>query len=94
MVDKDFGTGCVKITPAHDRADFKARFDQRPHDGITTEAMPRWYFCLLRAVVDQAGRRHGLKQLNIFTEDGRINELLGFMGVQQDAKFLCRGLCK
>ena len=24
MVDREFGTGCVKITPAHDNNDFKA----------------------------------------------------------------------
>ncbi len=24
MVDREFGTGCVKITPAHDHNDFKA----------------------------------------------------------------------
>mmetsp|Transcript_8007 Transcript_8007/g.18632 ORF Transcript_8007/g.18632 Transcript_8007/m.18632 type:complete len:1048 (+) Transcript_8007:159-3302(+) len=44
MVDQKFGTGCVKITPAHDNNDFKA------------------------------GVRHGLKQINVFTEDGKINE--------------------
>jgi len=44
MVDREFGTGCVKITPAHDNNDFKA------------------------------GVRHKLQQINVFTEDGRINE--------------------
>ncbi|CAE7502383.1 Vars1 [Symbiodinium pilosum] len=44
MVDREFGTGCVKITPAHDNNDFKA------------------------------GQRHKLPQINVFTEDGMINE--------------------
>ncbi|CAE7205115.1 valS1 [Symbiodinium natans] len=44
MVDREFGTGCVKITPAHDNNDFKA------------------------------GVRHKLQQINVFTEDGNINE--------------------
>ncbi|CAJ1449095.1 unnamed protein product [Effrenium voratum] len=43
MVDREFGTGCVKITPAHDHNDFKA------------------------------GVRHGLKQINVFSEEGEIN---------------------
>eukprot|EP00933_Yihiella_yeosuensis_P020356 TRINITY_DN1632_c0_g2_i1.p1 TRINITY_DN1632_c0_g2~~TRINITY_DN1632_c0_g2_i1.p1 ORF type:complete len:1120 (+),score=296.43 TRINITY_DN1632_c0_g2_i1:194-3361(+) len=47
MVDKEFGTGCVKITPAHDRNDFAC------------------------------GQRHGLAQINVFSEDGNINELGG-----------------
>lgn len=47
MVDREFGTGCVKITPAHDHNDFKA------------------------------GVRHNLKQINIFSEEGNINELGG-----------------
>lgn len=42
MVDREFGTGCVKITPAHDNNDFKA------------------------------GVRHGLQQINIFTEEFRL----------------------
>jgi len=44
MVDREFGTGCVKITPAHDPNDFKC------------------------------GVRHGLEQISIFSEAGRINE--------------------
>ena len=44
-VDATFGTGCVKITPAHDFNDY------------------------------QMGLRHKLVPLNIFTLDGKINEL-------------------
>ena len=44
LVDMSFGTGAVKITPAHDPNDFAT------------------------------GKRHGLQFINIFTEDGRINE--------------------
>lgn len=44
-VDPTFGTGCVKITPAHDFNDY------------------------------QMGLRHKLVPLNIFTLDGKINEL-------------------
>ncbi len=44
-VDPEFGTGCVKITPAHDFNDY------------------------------QIGQRHKLVPLNIFTLDGRINDL-------------------
>ncbi|XP_019099191.1 PREDICTED: valine--tRNA ligase, mitochondrial 1-like [Camelina sativa] len=43
LVDPNFGTGCVKITPAHETKDF------------------------------DVGRRHNLKVINIFTDDGRIN---------------------
>lgn len=41
-VKTDFGTGCLKITPAHDPNDF------------------------------EIGNRHGLEQLNVIGEDGRI----------------------
>lgn len=44
LVDMSFGTGAVKITPAHDFRDF------------------------------ECGVRHGLQKINIFTEDGKINE--------------------
>jgi valyl-tRNA synthetase len=44
LVDKEVGTGAVKITPAHD---------------------PKDYDC---------GKRHGLQMINIFTDDGLINE--------------------
>jgi len=44
MVDREFGTGCVKMTPAHDFNDFKA------------------------------GQRHKLAQINVFAEDGTIND--------------------
>ena len=44
-VDPEFGTGCVKITPAHDFNDY------------------------------QMGQRHQLVPINIFTLDGKINDL-------------------
>jgi len=44
-VDLEFGTGCVKITPAHDFNDY------------------------------QVGQRHHLVPVNIFTLDGKINDL-------------------
>jgi valyl-tRNA synthetase len=44
LVDPQFGTGAVKITPAHDPNDFAC------------------------------GKRHNLPQVNIFTDDGKINE--------------------
>ncbi|HET7061184.1 MAG TPA: valine--tRNA ligase [Nitrosospira sp.] len=44
-VDPEFGTGCLKITPAHDFNDY------------------------------QVGKRHNLVPLNIFTLDGKINDL-------------------
>jgi len=44
LVDMSFGTGCVKITPAHDVNDY------------------------------ECGLRHKLEFINIFTEDGKINE--------------------
>ncbi len=46
MVDREFGTGSVKITPAHDFNDF------------------------------EVGNRHGLKSINILTEDAHINPYL------------------
>ncbi|ORY37912.1 valyl-tRNA synthetase [Rhizoclosmatium globosum] len=54
-VDKDFGTGAVKITPSHDQNDY---------------AM---------------GKRHNLPFINIFTDDGKVNEEGGdlFTGLQR-----------
>ena len=42
VVDREFGTGVVKVTPAHDPADF------------------------------DMGQRHGLEQISVIDEDGRI----------------------
>lgn len=58
-VDKDFGTGAVKITPAHDQNDFAK------------------------------GKRHNLEFINIFTDDGMINENGGeFAGQKRfDARY-------
>ena len=47
MVDPEFGTGAVKITPAHDPNDF------------------------------EAGRRNHLPELNVMTDDGKMNEHAG-----------------
>ncbi|KAL6641285.1 hypothetical protein ACP70R_019466 [Stipagrostis hirtigluma subsp. patula] len=47
LVDPSFGTGAVKITPAHDLDDF------------------------------EVGKRHNLEFINIFTDDGNINEMGG-----------------
>jgi len=47
MVDREFGTGAVKITPAHDQNDF------------------------------EAGKRHGLQEINVLTDDARMNEHAG-----------------
>ena len=44
MVDREFGTGAVKLTPAHDPNDF------------------------------EAGKRHGLAEINVLTDDAHINE--------------------
>ena len=44
FVDREFGTGMVKITPAHDPNDY------------------------------QAGKRHGLEEINVLTPKGAINE--------------------
>ena len=43
MVDREFGTGAVKITPAHDPNDF------------------------------EVGKRHGLAEVNVMTDDAHIN---------------------
>ena len=47
MVDREFGTGAVKITPAHDPNDF------------------------------QVGRRHHLPEINVMTDDGKMNGAAG-----------------
>jgi len=47
MVDREFGTGAVKITPAHDPNDF------------------------------EAGRRHNLPEINVMTDNGKMNENAG-----------------
>jgi valyl-tRNA synthetase len=47
MVDREFGTGAVKITPAHDANDF------------------------------EAGKRHGLPEIDVMTDDGHMNENAG-----------------
>ena len=46
-VDREFGTGIVKITPAHDPNDFLV------------------------------GKRHGLEEINIMTDEAHMNELAG-----------------
>lgn len=46
-VDVNFGTGALKITPAHDPNDF------------------------------ELGRKHELEEINIFTSDGRVNQVGG-----------------
>jgi valyl-tRNA synthetase len=47
MVDREFGTGAVKITPAHDPNDF------------------------------EVGKRHGLGQIDVMTDDGHMNAHAG-----------------
>jgi valyl-tRNA synthetase len=47
MVDREFGTGAVKITPAHDPNDF------------------------------ELGRRHKLAEIDVMTDDGRMNANAG-----------------
>ena len=47
MVDREFGTGAVKITPAHDPNDF------------------------------EVGRRHGLAQIDVMTDDGKMSANAG-----------------
>ena len=47
MVDREFGTGAVKITPAHDPNDF------------------------------EAGRRHNLAEIDVMTDDGKMNAAAG-----------------
>ncbi len=47
MVDREFGTGAVKITPAHDPNDF------------------------------EVGKRHGLPQIDVMTDDGHMNAHAG-----------------
>lgn len=46
LVDMEYGTGCVKVTPAHDPNDF------------------------------ESGRRNKLEYLQIFTDDGRIVQMI------------------
>ncbi|MCQ2368283.1 MAG: valine--tRNA ligase [Kiritimatiellae bacterium] len=58
-VEKEFGTGIVKITPAHDPNDFLV------------------------------GKRHGLEEINIMTDDGHMNELAGEKYCGMD-RFECR----
>lgn len=56
FVDKEFGTGMVKITPGHDPNDY------------------------------QAGKRHNLEELNIFTPDAHVNENGGtYQGLERYA---------
>jgi valyl-tRNA synthetase len=47
MVDREFGSGAVKITPAHDPNDF------------------------------EAGKRHGLAEIDVMTDDGQMNQNAG-----------------
>jgi valyl-tRNA synthetase len=56
MVDREFGTGAVKITPAHDPNDF------------------------------EAGKRHGLEQIDVMTDDAHMNEHAGvYAGLERFA---------
>ncbi|MBI1883319.1 MAG: valine--tRNA ligase [Chlamydiae bacterium] len=61
FVDPKFGTGVVKVTPAHDPNDFLM------------------------------GERHGLKPINVMTDDGHMNENAGprYQGLD---RFQCRKL--
>ena len=57
-VDREFGTGFVKVTPAHDPKDF------------------------------ECGLRHGLAQIKVMADDGRMNEQAGpYRGLD---RFECR----
>ncbi len=56
-VEKEFGTGVVKITPAHDANDFAV------------------------------GQRHNLPQVDVMNNDGTMNELSGYNGMD---RFECR----
>ncbi len=57
-VDQEFGTGCLKITPAHDFNDF------------------------------EIGLKHGLEQIKVIDEEGRMNEQAGpYRGLD---RFECR----
>ena len=57
-VDREFGTGCLKITPAHDFNDF------------------------------EIGLKHGLEQIKVIDESGRMNENAGpYRGID---RFECR----
>jgi valyl-tRNA synthetase len=57
-VDREFGTGCLKITPAHDFNDF------------------------------EIGLKHGLEQVKVIDEEGRMNEHAGpYRGMD---RFGCR----
>jgi valyl-tRNA synthetase len=47
FVDREFGTGAVKVTPAHDPNDF------------------------------EIGRRHNLAEIDVMTDDGRMNDRAG-----------------
>ena len=58
-VDREFGTGIVKITPAHDPNDFLV------------------------------GKRHGLAEINIMTDDAHMNELAGAKYAGMD-RWACR----
>jgi valyl-tRNA synthetase len=56
MVDPEFGTGAVKITPAHDPNDF------------------------------EAGRRHGLAEIDVMTDDGHMSAAAGaYAGMERFA---------
>ncbi|MDD5434790.1 MAG: valine--tRNA ligase, partial [Nitrospira sp.] len=58
VVDMDFGTGALKITPAHDPNDF------------------------------EVGKRHGLAEIKVMSDDGRMNEAAGvYSGMD---RFECR----
>ena len=59
FVDREFGTGAVKVTPAHDPNDF------------------------------ELGKRHNLEQIDVMTDDGRMNDRAGaYAGLD---RFVARG---
>ncbi len=57
-VDREFGTGAVKVTPAHDPTDY------------------------------EIGKRHGLDEVNVMTDEGLMNEAAGPYAGQE--RFECR----
>jgi valyl-tRNA synthetase len=83
MVDKEFGTGAVKITPAHDPNDFEAgnrhnlaRINILNPDGTLNDQVPVAY----RGLKAEAARKavvEDLKEAGLFKEEKKIKHSVG-----------------
>lgn len=93
FVDMAFGTGAVKITPAHDQNDYEVSSCHRHSSLVHVWAIYMGSNVLgacLR-LIQQCGQRHNLQFITILTKSGAITDDCGAFAVGQrpDRALLC-----